>query len=419
MGNFEKTDLRQTPNSGENVIQQLDQIHAKIWHLPNIEITSGQRLFLTTADPGSLMNVSNPLVAGLRADSRAKTISVLTAGYANNQFAPEPPFQTLRATEEAVYEHTPYQIAVATPTAALGPEILPLYEGKKGLGAEKLFFIVDGWGGLGQAMSQGFEAMNPIDAILCNNILAAKMVSHRLPAFPQERILSSGTPTLDSIRQNSAKRLRTAGRKKLGLSDDLYSILYLGDADEDYKNGGYDPEANRKTALKTAQAIKQLAQGYPERKFAFLFRPHPRDPAKENLYFELSEMFPHNVTTRYARESATNPEISHEVSIDEATYASESILSINSTENYMGPLRGVSVVFLAFQEEGLGYSVLKDAYGEEIMQLISKAPGTRIAETEEDLKKALDKYLHSSPPKITRPPRGQSYTQRVTNLILS
>src|SRR3989344_122366 len=91
----------------------------------------------------------------------------------------------------------PVDIALAFIESQNSPSGSLAYEWKGVYGAKRFYIINEGWNGIGQRLDF-FSRLKPgdVDAIVCNDETARRVLSNQLPAFEQ-KIQATGTPVLD------------------------------------------------------------------------------------------------------------------------------------------------------------------------------------------------------------------------------
>lgn len=387
----------------------IEEFENKIFICEKKEYKRGaKRVLITVDNPGPFNNIKG-IVSALLKDDRCKSIAVVTGGVSNKAFASEfgDQFQLVRDGDKLLLddfnqissEDNPIDITIGSVSSENGPESVALWSGKPIFGAKKTFLIFGEWGGLGSNFNEkiknseeGKKAIAQIDGIFCNDDLAKRILRQHLPDFPPEKIFDTGTPALDSLELPRAEELRQLGRAKLGLRDDDFAVLYLGDCGN-YPEYGCDPALNVETFKKTLTAVIGLAKENPELKFAFLLRPHPRDPEKDKSYeFVKQTDLPANLKVVSATREV--------VTMNEAAYAADVTTSLVSTENILAPLRGNNSIFLAFEEKGFGKQVVEGLYEPSIIKSMKDAPGIFMANSPEDLREIilkLRKYPENRP----------------------
>ncbi len=381
-------------DSGEVAEGQLDAVlekfETKVFTLEKKEserTPDAERVLLTINDPGAY-NAIAPLIAQLSVEARCSGMVVLTSGVAGSDFegrfgniftqVRDGDTYVIDDINKAVSGTNVPDIIIASLSSINGPESIALYAGKSVFGAKKTYVVFEAWTGLGSAFGKNKIDMDTIDGLFCNDELAKKILLHYLPQFEEQRVHVTGTPVLDSLEVDKADVYRNQVRDRFGIGEDVHSILYLGDVSADYKSmhGTYDPKINEKTFEKTIASIKQLALANPGKHYALLLRPHPRDPHKEDLYTIFKQQdLPQNVTFVDAGASV--------LSMNEAAYAADTIVSILSTENNLAPLRGRESIFLAYEDAGLGGDALNSIYNKEITDLMASIPGVSVVSSGE------------------------------------
>ncbi|MDO8524149.1 MAG: hypothetical protein Q7R99_00795 [bacterium] len=419
------------PNEKE-VEDILEKFETKVFLLEKLEEEieeNAKKVLLTISDPLAIRTMK-PLIDKLRSDPRCRAIGIITDNVAGKELEASfqddeasIKFEAIRGEEGSVFldalkaaDEEPFDVALSTMESSNSPSGSLLYNAKSAFGAEKLFLIFDNWNGIGGRpdLFNNKAQMESIDGMLCGDNLAKNILSQQLPDFPQEKIVVTGTPILDELEKEKLAECPQKAREKLGLDDNEIAVLYLGDVSADYEKFGeeVDERINEKTFNQTFEAIIDLAEAQPEKRFALMVRPHPRDPNKENILNLSTESLPENLKVIFATNDL--------VSINEAGWGCDITLSIISTENFIASLRGKKSIFLGYQN-GLGGEVLKKVFGEEVLRAIELEKDISIASSLEDLGEQLKDYNRPKEDKITEQSEGvigKSSTERILNIVL-
>ena len=407
---------RNEEERNEFVDSLLERFETKLFtYTPATDAGTGQRVLVTTDAPGSY-RATQPILHALAHDERVKGITALVSGIAGKQFHTEfPEFVQKRGEgmvltdviEEA--KHEPVDVIVSTLTVQNGPESLTTLGGTSHLGAKKNFLMIDGWGVVGTTCApERISELEKLDGIFCNDEFAKAILATRLPNFPQERIHAVGLPGAEHLEVEKADVYRRETREKLGISKQAYVVLYLGDVSSDYDALDVPHDSNVQTFRKTMDALGQFSDAHPEREIVLIVRPHPRgigNPDGEEL------LRPTNVHERIRVVNGMKP-----LSINEVSYAADTIVSIMSTENLFAPMRGRQSVFLGY--EGIGDVVLADTYGAELVSVLDTMEGVTRIQTEQELITVLDK-LSSEAPGLSPTRSSEGATARIVNTILA
>jgi len=365
-----------------------------------------QSVLLTMDNPGSWRAMS-PVIEALERDQRCRSVSVITGGFSSEEFKSRfgNQFSEVRDGDNlflndlnTVTSKHPIDVMLASGSAQNGPESVPLYSGKSVFGAKKVFYIVDSWG-LGGSLSDDLESaekrkkwLDDLDGFFCNDEHAKEIIREKLPGFPESRIHVTGTPILESLEIDKAKSYRNAGRARFNLPLDTLTVLYIGDQSADYATVGIgaDPEINEKTFEKMLNAYIRYAESEPQKQFALLVRPHPRDSAGKLPELMSRATLPSNLVMYNAAYPA--------VKLNEAAFTADAVASIASTENFLAPLRGKRPIYLGFaDEQGLGQKVIEFHIGVVGIHALKRQPETALVSTEAELMAVLRDFSRREP----------------------
>lgn len=343
-----------------------------------------KNVLLTVDNPGAY-NVLSPIIRALADDDRCANIGVISSGVASkkfgidfrNRFTRVIKSKSLVIKEIATTFDKP-DIIICSVSEANGPEGIMLYAGKSVFGAEKLYMVCDGWGTLGSAFGDNRENMDTIDGFFCNDLFAWMILKRHLPKTRNSCTYAIGTPVIETIEVQKADKYRKTMRKRFGLDEETRVLLFLGDISDGYKKTfDSDPRINEITFEKTAIEMMAIAEAHPNKKFALVLRPHPRDTNKQEMYAIIERLsLPQNLIFIDAGAAV--------VQMNEAAYGADVIASIASTENFLAPLRGRRAVYLGYEGAGLGGELLNKVYGREIVDFLSQTRGVSVAASSEE-----------------------------------
>lgn len=383
----------------DTVEQVIEEAETNVFFFENEDAKSGAKRVLITMDtPGSYVGLL-PIIRALTHDERCRSVEVLASGSAAKLFVESGiGFTRVRDSGKPVLydalkltEGNPIDVVFASVSTKNGPETAALLGGKSNFGATRLFVVVDGWGS-NRAIISNAILTKQIDGIFCNDELARQILVKQAPAIPSEKIYATGTGQLESLELDRAEEFRRFGRQKLSLDDETTAFLYLGDISTDYKvimPDKADPDISEKTFRKLLAAFEEVAKRNPEKKFALLVRPHPRDSRQREL-FQMAEraVLSSNAIVKLATNDVC--------SFNEAAYASDAVASIMSTENFRAPLRGQQVIFLGFAGDGMGADGLEAVYGRDILSILRETTGVKIISSTQELEAALETIKHEN-----------------------
>lgn len=387
-------DLDPTVTPGR-VTEALDQLETKIFlsEKPDSESGPGAKRVLLTASETLAANSLAPILDRLHSDRRSKAVGLMTDNVAARLLSgklegfrqlcdPEKPMlhDAMRAASPE-----PFDVALVPVDPRNSPNAHSLYGAKSVFGAKKMYFMATGWVGIGNTdlfEHDRRQQMDEIDGIFCADDLAASIIAHQLPDFPREKILVTGTPVVDAVEPERAEEYTKAGRDKLQLDDETTAVLVMGHISPVLGSASeLHPRISERTFALTFHAMVAAAEAKPDRKFALLVRPHPRDPNADELFTIASQQVPENMKVVRASNDV--------VSMQEATYGADVTASIVGTDNFLAPRRGRQGVFLGYEEPGMGGPLLEDLYGTDIVRLIGEADGLKVAKSPEEFTEAI------------------------------
>lgn len=369
-------------------------------------------------------------VAGIDYEKRARDDSAL-AGFRvftgnEKEFPDEKESPTLAHLQELTAKE-PVDVALAFIESKNSPSGSLLFEWKSEYGAKRLYLVDESWNGIGQrrrfyenidSVSYQDPKTNErkgIDAIFCVDDMARDILIEQLPPGYAEKIKMVGIDPLPTA--NKAAEIRERGRKVLSIPNDTIVFSFFGDVPSDFASVGIsvDPAINVRSLEKIIAGVSMLANNHPNKRYALLVRPHPRD-GQENTYGELITLT-HTASTppNLMLVDASRKRLSN---AGEAIYAGDAMLAISSTENFLAPRRGRESVFLGFGEPGLGKSVLELTFGENYKAILESRPHMNVIDSPEALAAVLEQV---EPCKEIYPPvpvQKESATDRMLDEIL-
>lgn len=384
------------PSIVEAILQEAET-KVFVWSNPNAD-ADAKRVVFTMDNPGAFAALM-PLVFAFKRSARCRSIEIIANNFAaecirENESGGWFGFTQVRSVNIAPGKPTPVLVDVlskgegsadivfaSTSAGTNGPETVALFGGKSNLGAKKLYFVVDAWGGTNLALGNR-EHMDDVDCIFCNDVFAKRITEKELPDYPSERIYATGTGQLDSLELECGAMLMHEGREKLGLDEETLAVLYVGDKSADYSSimpGIADPDIAQKTFAQALKASIAVARAHPDNRYAVLVRSHPRDDREQELHeIERSVSLPENLRMVPATRALYR-------NINEVAYPADVIVSIMSTENFKAPLRGRTAAFLGFAERGMGKDALERIYSSETLDAVREMPGLAIVSSQQEL----------------------------------
>ncbi len=381
--------------------------------------TDGSHILLTSDNPGSYSAIQ-PLLRELEDDPSCGALSIIISGIAEKKFLHDFGYlyKGIRKEHHLIGDlltqasQKPIDIILASVSSENGPESIALFGGKSSLGSQKIFFISEGWSGLGSAFMVNSERMDDINGIFCNDELAKKIILYQIPNFPKEKILVTGTPVLDTLEFSRAEEYRAETRENLQITKDTFTFLYLGDVSGSYEEIGVQSDFNEKTFLFSLESLRTVARKRKDKKLAFVFRPHPRDPRKENFYRLVKDFqLPDNMSIHEGGSA---------FSINQVSYGADVISSIVSTENHFASLRGPKAIFLGYEE--MGEKILESVYGDKILEEIRQTQNISVVSNSEELEDTLMGLIDENFTEISNNPKVPtkgSVTEKVLNVIFN
>ncbi|GEM_PF-3004688 len=406
--------------SDQEIEESVEDFETKIFiHQKNADECDPRpkRALVTIADPGAF-GVIAPIIEGLQNDPRVGEVETLVHGVARESFTKTfgSDFDEIPNPTESVLADLGgrglVNVAFATISAENGPESIALFGGKSVLGAQRLYLIRDGWGGMGSSFDDRNRSrnMDEIDGIFCPDDLSKQVVINTLPNYPKGRIHSFGTPTVDSVYSEDGVELQRLGREKLGLDEDTIAVFYGGGIQSEWiEKYGTDPQIEARTFSYVVEAIVDVARSNTDKKYALLVRPHPRDPEKDTVYHVSNFGLPTNLQIV----PATSPTVSP----SEALYASDVDLTIFSTETFKNILRGRPAVFLSLEGDEMGQGMTQRILGKDTYNQLATQEGVEFIRDKQDLIKLISGIERKISTK--RPHEHESSVGQILDIALS
>ena len=358
-----------------------------------------KRFLVSFSDPVDYVT-QLPIIERLMQDRRCSGISVVTdniAGVAFSAFA-EKHSEFVLERKNDIGEGSDPQSDLVFPDIARAAEGVDVafvgiesvnspsgsmvFNAKSVFGADKLFIVNGGWTGVGgrKELFANTGAMDQFDGIFVNDELAKQITESQLPEAFSEKVIATGTPSIDALDVANGPEFERKGREKLGIADDEIALLYCGDRSAEHKSDEkISTRINEETFEETLAAVKRTAQSAPDKHFVLMVRPHPRDDNKEELLRPQTGL-PPNLRIVSAERGV--------LSMKEAGYAADTLLSIVSTENFMQPLRGKASVFLGYREnasgQSLGGRVIEKVYADD-QKVIATHEGISFVDSQDAL----------------------------------
>ena len=407
--------------NSEKVENILEEFETKVFTAEKPESKPGAKRVLVEADNPGAYEAIRPLVAALLKDERCGAISAVMSGVAARSFEKDFSgfFSQIREKDKPVLvdiiditERKPIDAVIATKSGNNAPDSVALFGSKSSLGAKKLFFVLEGWGQpLNRVLAENRKNMDAVDGVFCNDELAKKIILHDFPEFSSEKIYSFGTPIIDSLDIEHRDEYRKKCREKWGIDERAKVLLYGGCISSEAKDWyGSRDDIDERTFQDTFRKVVQLAEDNPDDKFVFAFRPHPRDDKKEDKYQLVKNVvLPPNLSFK----DGGKP-----LSMNEAAYGADIILSIFSTENLLAPLRGRKSIFLGFGGSDMGRGIIDKLYGKETVKILSKeSDNVRVADSSENLGVCLAELIDSNSSAVHS--AQMSATQKIIDIIMA
>lgn len=267
------------------------------------------------------------------------------------------------------------------------------------MGANRLFLLIGGWIGFG-AMKQAFSnpdtpGIDEPDGIFCIDRLAKRILAWQAPHL-STRLFVTGTPEHDLVQVEQGEGNRKTCRKKLGIPDDAFVLLYMGDNPPDYLSMVKDKKLTSLNALAVKQLIKDMQQvTFPRGHAYLLLRPHPRDRSPGWAMA--------NRRTRKAPRIHIKNACSEVLTLQEAIYGADIVSGFHGTEIARAPHRGRIGVF--FRPPFPGIPPIEYYTGNLLLEQLH----LRSLTSEHGLSEAIWHYLEGNiPPFPPRFPYGNS-----------
>jgi hypothetical protein len=365
----------------------------------------------------------NPIINELKKDQRCRGMILLTDSKSGEQFVKEKDADFEQVREEKllladalkIAEKEKIDAALVTVEPIHSPSAAILFGGKSVFGAEKLYFLVSSWIGFGSGgeifKPERYKNMDEIDGFFVADELTKKVLRYQLPDYPESKIIITGTPVTDVLELSKAEKYGKSGREKLGLKDEEIAMLYVGDSSVDAEKD-INPRFNEETYQRSLQAVIQAAESSPEKKFAFLVRPHPRDTEESKVeMMKIPSNLPPNLKFM--------PAPIEKIPMQEAAYASDVVMSICSTENILSSLRGKEAIYLGYEQDALGGRILEKLLGPDLMKIFDEQENISIVPSPDALTEYLQKYNRPERPVSEKGETPEKNSvQKIVDIIL-
>lgn len=417
---FDLLEADHTSIAQQEIDKAIHESETRLYKFVNPAARPEAKSIIVGASEPLAYQVVLPILERLKKDTNCRSMYFLADNVAGKQFhdRADTQFEQVHAEGKTLFEEIPGSVDVGLflPDSRNSPNTFLLHSSQSVLEAKKTYAIIGGWVGVGDhnlANPVFKKALLQIDGIFCNDELAKSIIHAQVPDYPLDKIEPNGTPVVDMLEREKGDEYRNLGRKKLGIESNRYAFLYLGDVSSSYRDAGFktDAEINEKTFASVKNELIEAATKNPAQKFTLLVRPHPRDPRQNELFIEDKKIPSNLVIARAGRE---------QVSIQEATYASDRIASIVSTENYLAPLRGRKSIFLGFSEPGMGREVLNTFYKPGTLKAIREAQGMTVADKPSDVEACIERdLLEQSGADVSKRIPAETAVDRIIRKILS
>ena len=376
-----------------------------------------KHLLLTASDYAGAL-VQRPLIEALMHDPRCKRVSLVIDLMARSSLLEAgtlQPFRTITATPEllftrisALHEECPIDNAMISPSALHGTDRPVVASAKEIFGIAKLFAIVDSWSPPFDWYQESGIDLSLFDGIVCNDALAARLITADTPSLSRNAVQPLGTAQTDSLHGVIDSDELNKKAIQLQIRPDARRVLLLGDRSGAYSAMGMEcrPDINERTLHLTAASLVRAGEEL-DIAIDVLVRPHPGDAQAETLMRELKEKG--NARVQFVDASRGR------ISMDEALALSELTLSIFSTEGFRAPYRGSRGVFLSYGD-GLGGAIHAQLLSDSRRQIIETAPGLALIHHPNEIAALLQERAANRIESTVAPPGS---TARILDLILA
>lgn len=396
--------------------EALEKFETKIFTYTNPNAnTDAKRILLEGSQPYSFGLISE-LLKELVHNSQCKEVTVIAEGVTAEKIAAlqDDTLTFNESTTDSILTdigEIPTDICLVFMEEPENSPLLPLlYSAKSVIGAEKLFVYFNG-PYLQSNFKERFSTekrknMDEIDGAITNTDLGAAVVKGEL-GLPDEKVFVTDNLSINEIARQPKEKLRTEGRRKLGLGDEEITLLYLGFPSKPTESIGMDPDLNVRTFEETASGALLAATQNSDKSFAVIVRAHPRDPHKDEMFNVIPTETPDNL--RFI--------IDNQLTYEEAVYAADGIISSPlSTEISLASYRGRSSLICAFEGKGLTADLLHNSYSSTLIEQIKSTNASSFIDSKESLAIIFADLKPFEPKEITN--RNED-SQSVAEILLS
>ncbi len=385
----------------------------------------GKKSVLLSAQHAGAWTVINGLLPELLEDERCGAIVVLVSDFSAKLFEEKYGKEFLKfpySGKGTVLEDLSYimhtlrvEVVLNSPNDINAPDSVLLFGAKSAFGAKKQFLFLDSWGNaIREPLLGGLDRMEEIDGIFTNDELARQIaiVGESYSRVSPEKIYGFGTPVIDSIDNAHAHEYKKVAREKMNISQKEIVILYLGGISYSVVPNGASADIDEKSFEMFFDGCIKIAGMFPQKNICIAFRPHPRDPRKEEKY--------NCAKTKALPANALFKDSAAPLSVNEACYGADIIASIMSAENFLAPLRGKRSIFVAFSGKGMGLNLLTDIYGRPGLIAIAETwPDVRVAFSAQTLEQALRDFISRPPKTLENNAVQTSSAKKIIDIIFS
>lgn len=396
------TDIEEgRPVSEERVDALLERYETKVLIYERPDAVAGASRVLLEASQPANYKAGAPLIEDLIRDSRCAGITLLTDNTAGKQFEESATsLHPIRSKGEPVMADIPagpYDAALVFDEPENTPQSVLLYGAKSVFGAKKLYFFV---GGIAGETTQRIlspdadQKMDTVDAIFVDDQLSKQFLCEKAH-IPEEKVIITSSPLIESLEPEKAELLRATGREKLHLSDTALVVLYAGIPSADFKESGGSEDLNVRTYTETLEGVQSAARHDPSREYVLVVRTHPRARNVESL--------------PPPPELPTNMHVvsGDDISYDETIYSAD-VLCFNplSSEVTLSAYRGRTLAIFAYEGNQQFGELCERIYGKEGMRIIQDGGRALFAKSPESLAVILEG--HTVSPEPLAKPAGSS-----------
>lgn len=368
----------------------LERYETKVLAYERPNVSAGTSKILLEASQPANYSVAAPLIEDLIQDPRCAGITLLTDNVAGHQFEESDiPLHPIRSEGKPVMADIPagpYDVALVFNEPANTPAPVLLYSAKSVFGAKKLYFFAGGLVGETTQRILGSNAdpkMDAIDAIFIDDQLSKQFLCE-ITHVPEEKVIITSSPLIESLEPEKADSLRTIGREKLHISDTALVAFFssIVSTDEDFKKIGGGEDLNVRTYEETVAGVRIAAEHDPAREYVLIIRTHPRMLGVEPPLVIPSDLPSNMRIIRGEREEA---------SYDEVVYASD-VLCCNplASDVLLAAYRGRTAAITAYGGENQFGELCERIYGREGMQIIRDSGRAVFAESPQGLAAILE-----------------------------